>query len=36
MFVDGLLKEGPNGKYEAVTDPNESELIRSQVAEATK
>ena len=36
MFDDGLLKQNSDGKYEAVTDPNESMAIRSEIANGTK
>ena len=36
MFDEGLLKQNADGKYEAVTDPNESMAIRSEIANGTK
>ena len=36
MFDEGLLKQNDDGKYVAVTDPNESMAIRSEIANGTK
>ena len=36
MIVEGTIKQYPDGKIRPVTDPNESEQIRSQWAEASK
>ena len=32
MFDEGILKCGPDGNYQAVVDPAESEQIRSEVS----
>ena len=36
MFEVGLIKQNADGKFEAVTDPNESMHIRSEIANSTK
>ena len=36
MFDDGVLKEDQYGQIVAVQDPNETEMIKSQSAQATK
>ena len=36
MFDDGALKRDDNGQFVPVTDPNESEHIRSQHGQETR
>ena len=36
MFEQGVLKQNKDGTYAAVTDPNESEIIKSTNAQASK
>lgn len=36
MFDEGVLKQGESGRFEAVVDPEESEFIKSNNAQATK
>ena len=36
MFNNGILKHDENGHFQAVIDPNESEHIRSNIANQTK
>jgi hypothetical protein len=36
MFNEGILKRDEEGRYVAVTDPDESNHIRSSIASASK
>ena len=36
MVDDGVIKQSEDGRFQAVQDPNESESIRSQRAEASR
>ena len=36
MFNEGILKRDEEGRYVAVTDPEESNHIRSSIASASK